>query len=951
MKSSLWRCPANPILGFALCFCLTAPVLAAATTTAEPLALTVAGGVSVGNYQAGVTWALIHSLKRLNELKAESGQGPEQERPVRFASYQPRTLEVFTGASAGNINAVLGSFEWCAQDSDRSPEDSLLYKVWIRTGIEELLPTQYRDKAIAPSLPEGVEPAAAPGQQPLLTRDLFNAELKPSDSTTPAGKYLTHYELIDGFLRTASLDSSPYNGCHVEVGTTMTDRSPSFQQIGRMRPTRSSAVSSFYTIHGDAGHIAVSSPALKAAAEDPRQKAMLQAMGRLFFLNDPDAAADQPLQLRQIFWLSFASSAFPEAFAPVSLNGWSSRFDDREALHFLQQTRSFEDGGVFNDYPVPLALQLHRLYTAADDPRLNRLRTIFVDDLMPREGDYDARHANATVAGDQLPCIPLRRYPNADLLDAGVSCFSSQPQEKTATDTGLVDNLKEMLERWAPVARERDLDVLVRTADEPNKRNVGTTSRYADIAGESLLAFGAFLGRPLREHDFYVGIYDGLGEIARNELCGIVDPPGQQVVRIPANPDDAACIERNIRWLAGPQGLRLSGLAQAYVSSLSHAEFDAGLRQPNNAMSFATQQLKAVLTERDDPDQAVHARVSLVGSTLLFYLKTYHHGNADFSDFEKEVPGLRCEGGGYLGQAGCSSGLIQLLRYIYNDNGAFEVKDTLAAYKASIPKGQRSPWILLHQKESYCPKGWGLDPAPPLPPQSPPPAQRSADTCLMDGSFWALLKNPELSFKHLGEYLQDRMPNTESSVALSELMEYSAFGSSKEADLAPTSAPLQLSLARREWWQGALKLLPYTIAADGSNGGINILYRPTYFLGDHVQGAIILPVLAYASASPSEGDKWVHYGGVGTGYLFRPHNVLFEGVETYGQYWRSYNGAGDAWDAELAVLFATGKLRLAVRYSRSLDPAWTGPEGFGLTIGVSDFPAFIYWGSKYLLVH
>jgi hypothetical protein len=53
--------------------------------------LTVRGGVSLGAYEGGITWALLRAL--------ENDPGA--------------SLTTVTGASAGNINAFLIAIEWC----------------------------------------------------------------------------------------------------------------------------------------------------------------------------------------------------------------------------------------------------------------------------------------------------------------------------------------------------------------------------------------------------------------------------------------------------------------------------------------------------------------------------------------------------------------------------------------------------------------------------------------------------------------------------------------------------------------------------------------------------------------------------------------------------------------------------------------------------------------------
>ena len=93
------------------------------------IASSFSGGISLGSYQSGVNWGLTQFLKlaRANPEYRRQHHLPE----LSFAS--------MTGASAGNINAVLSAIEYC--DTKMSPPDSsLFWKAWITTGWPQLFP-------------------------------------------------------------------------------------------------------------------------------------------------------------------------------------------------------------------------------------------------------------------------------------------------------------------------------------------------------------------------------------------------------------------------------------------------------------------------------------------------------------------------------------------------------------------------------------------------------------------------------------------------------------------------------------------------------------------------------------------------------------------------------------------------------------------------------------------
>jgi predicted acylesterase/phospholipase RssA len=94
------------------------------------IALTISGGVSLGAYEAGLTWG---SVRFLRLARAQPVQGP---------SFRPNLVGV-TGASAGSINALLAAALWCeAPDSaaDDSVDSNLLRDTWLPVGLDDLLP-------------------------------------------------------------------------------------------------------------------------------------------------------------------------------------------------------------------------------------------------------------------------------------------------------------------------------------------------------------------------------------------------------------------------------------------------------------------------------------------------------------------------------------------------------------------------------------------------------------------------------------------------------------------------------------------------------------------------------------------------------------------------------------------------------------------------------------------
>ena len=88
--------------------------------------LVIAGGVSLGAYEAGYNWALIKMMAKIKS--SDMVLDPE--------------LSSIAGASAGSLNSLLSAMYWCQKDSvplKNSVDDNLFYETWVNIGIQDLL--------------------------------------------------------------------------------------------------------------------------------------------------------------------------------------------------------------------------------------------------------------------------------------------------------------------------------------------------------------------------------------------------------------------------------------------------------------------------------------------------------------------------------------------------------------------------------------------------------------------------------------------------------------------------------------------------------------------------------------------------------------------------------------------------------------------------------------------
>jgi hypothetical protein len=89
------------------------------------LAITIAGAVSLGSYEAGVLWEVLDAVRQHND-----------DERIREDSSKRIVVDVLTGASAGGMTAIILSQKLLFEGASfRGPYDNPLYKVWVE-GID-----------------------------------------------------------------------------------------------------------------------------------------------------------------------------------------------------------------------------------------------------------------------------------------------------------------------------------------------------------------------------------------------------------------------------------------------------------------------------------------------------------------------------------------------------------------------------------------------------------------------------------------------------------------------------------------------------------------------------------------------------------------------------------------------------------------------------------------------
>ena len=420
-----------------------ARALARATEQSAPVVV-VSGGISLGAYQAG----FISTLVRFWSVARRDGG------PSRLGDPMPR---VWTGASAGAVNALLGGLSSCDSAFAQrrwNPEHSLFWRVWIdRLDLDTLLPARDADRG----------------------DHLF--------SDTYMG------ETLDVIAEEASRPGRFLDGCTFAFGLTVTNLS------GRDVPFGSGAAASQSSLkrvteklvaqvmtHGtrppsarlpylEGDHVR---PYIRV---DRDELSFYPALGAQ---PPPGSLGGQPVSLSDLLLTPRSSGAFPLAFPPVPL---SVSFFDETRWKPLQ-TLKLVDGGVLNNNPLDLAVRLGQRW-------------------MEKDAEGSGRMALDTA---RFPVV----YLDQDVVDwRWKERAPPDPKTQTPLEATYFQHLGNLL------AAAQDNVVLDTLEHDPSlSGRVKIPRRGTVLPSEFRFAMMGFFDRRFREHDFFRGMHDAVRFLA-----------------------------------------------------------------------------------------------------------------------------------------------------------------------------------------------------------------------------------------------------------------------------------------------------------------------------------------------------------------------------------------------------------------------------------------------------
>jgi predicted acylesterase/phospholipase RssA len=257
----------------------------AETRYPAPFAMSVSGGVSLGAYQAGLLYDEVQLLRK----------NSDRVKPV-----------IFTGSSAGGINALISLIEYC-DEKTYAPDDSLFWHTWKAIGLSALTPKQGQK----------MSPVALFTSAPLL---------KAADVIEKRWK--------DGLSKS----------CDVAFGVTTTLLNPETINLGIGIPVQRQSVHFVLRIRGRGR-------GLSPLVENYSLGTQTNPKSKLYLDQDPEKRFQT---LRQLL---LASAAFPAAFEPVKLKVFQDKGDPHDPDPTVEE-KEFIDGGVLDNRPLRLAQKI-----------------------------------------------------------------------------------------------------------------------------------------------------------------------------------------------------------------------------------------------------------------------------------------------------------------------------------------------------------------------------------------------------------------------------------------------------------------------------------------------------------------------------------------------------------------------------------------------------------------
>ena len=530
----------------------------------RPISVSVSGAVSLGSYQGGYLYYYLRVLDEARKVALDLGD--------RLGAGVTRgsLLSLVTGASSGSINAFIAAIASC-QKPVLEPRKSLFFQTWFPVSAEELDPVSAKR---------------------FYERNHLNKTVR----TYPAGLLsLTPIDdAVDRVEKRWNEGEWSADPCELDVGlsaTRMRSRDVDPLDEAELRLPRQTEKIMF-RVRGPGGRKPDLAPLVLQAA-DPQKPYYDERLPLLRKLFRQLGGKDGPT-LADVTSLLRASSAFSAAFPPHALTLWA--LDEERA-----DTSEYTDGGVFDNRPVGMAVEMQRWRLGVDGEHASKTRYMVADP------DVEGFKREGTVPVWPLaaPAAPAPVWPSfLATWFPFIGDFVS-----TAFEVQIMDALEREPTMYA------GLEVL---------------PRHAPVAGAYLMEFLAFAEDDFRVFDFYMGMVDAWEQLARTSLGFQVLAAAGKTPKVDHAPEFDCLLAWRVATLAG-QGEPPAGVC-AGVGLDGPEKPDPGLRPNIEALARASAQTlawdKASPPSARAQEQAKFLATLGAGPTPYVYRQLKYHGGA-----------------------------------------------------------------------------------------------------------------------------------------------------------------------------------------------------------------------------------------------------------------------------------------------------------------------------------
>ncbi|TKB45740.1 patatin-like phospholipase family protein [Thalassotalea mangrovi] len=451
----------------------------------------VKGGVSLGSYESGLNWYLIEQIQQ----------------------HSNQSLVAFSGASAGSINSMLSAITLCSH-LDENVHSNLLRSSW-NIDISSLNRRNNEGSLFnRDNIFNKVKQDLAPYL--LNPADFANQQIQPqplpieaaNDDERSAVNGGSPCKIITTFSVTLMY---PY-----QEKINNTDQTTGYQRF--VIPVEVSTVNN---------RIAFKNVYLNQFNADNPE---LLPDYFIALPETPSGYIDSDIVLDAIK----ASSSFPVAFAPVELPFCiSKKLGQRRCKPEYATTSLFSDGGLFDNAPIGVSVDIHELYQSESIDTDAQKRIVFIHPDNYRSDNVLAENSSAM---------------------ASVKSHDHQPDR-----VGLWDYLLYLGSSFDTATSETYRETMEKIHSDEQRYHFRMSSRYHNLLADFHAHFGAFYSAHFRVHDYLIGVYDG-AYLMSTYAC---EDSSEQSIR--------QCLQEQmiarIKTLTQPQQLSRSGVATPKIEA------------------------------------------------------------------------------------------------------------------------------------------------------------------------------------------------------------------------------------------------------------------------------------------------------------------------------------------------------------------------------------------------